>query len=133
MSKAITHMSIVVFMLLCIFFILHFVAINALPADTNSIPTVFEIVNGWELVDTSSESCGRFDYYVNPDPMARYTVAYVHYCVVVEGQVGQYGVLDNGKLLEFDVDIDDKVVEFYRSQPNLTKQLKSYLTIGTPI
>ena len=133
MSKAIKHMIVVVFMLLFIFYMFHLVATYVSSEDTKPIPTVFEIVFGWELVDTEKESCGTFDYYVNPDPMSRYSVAYIHYCIAVEGQVGQYGFLDNGHLREFDVDIDGRVKEFYRSQPNLTKQLKSYLPTGTPI
>ena len=132
MSKAIKHMIVVVFMLLFLFSVLHLAAIYALPADTKPIPTVQEIITQWKLVDTDNEACGRFNYYLNPDPQARCTVAYVHYCIVVEGQVGQYGFLDNGKLREF-VHFDGIGSEFYRSQPNLTKQLKSYLPIGTPI
>ena len=132
MSKAIKHMIVVVFMLLCLFALCFgFFAGNACPGDL--IPTVQEIVADWELVDTDNESCGPFNYYLNPDPQARYTVAYVHTCALAGGRISQYGFLDNGKLREFDVDIDGRVKEFYRSQPNLTKHLKSYLPIETAI
>lgn len=135
MSKAIKHMIVVVFMLFVflavLFSVLHLYVSSQ---DTKPIPTVLNIVDQWELVDTDNEPCGPFSYYVNPDPMSRYTVAYTHTCVLYHNTISQYGFLDTGRLREFDVDIDGRVEEFYRSMPDLVKQLKGYLIpIGTPI
>ena len=139
MSKAIKHMIVVVFMLLCMFCLLMLWSTHVFPQyvssnNTKPMPTVQDIVAQWELVDVTREICGSFSWYVNLNPTSQYAVAYVHTCTLHEGRISQYGFLDTGKLREFHVDIDSIAKEFYRSQPNLLKQLKSYLIpIGMPI
>lgn len=94
---------------------------------TEPIPTGIQIEETWTPVNSVNGRCGTWAFFTNPNTASRYSVAYIHRCTYFNGEISQYGILDNDKLREFNYEeLNAPPIEIFRSVPSLEKMLRKY-------